>query len=305
MNHNDQRSQFTFSDLFDWDRKNCPHEEEMFLYSKNLLADKRKENFELHLRDCSICSLGLVSLREAEATIQYTDLKSLQIEDALKDARLRYKEYLDGKKSVEEIQPAPKKAGFWGFISLPRFAFSLSMLLFLISGYFIYRSVLLDYQITGAEKQLAQERLDHQRELEKWQQQSENYQREIEAFSHNQKIEPDLALSHTIVRSVNLERSQEPETIVIDFKKDTDLFNILFSFPGLNDSSYIAEISKQGSILWSREISPRLDPELKSAFISLVLYRNNLKPGDYRLTLQGKTNGKARFLVAYPLQIKS
>ncbi|MCI0616303.1 hypothetical protein L0244_25255, partial [bacterium] len=283
MNHNDQGSPFTFSDLFGEDPKSCPHEEEMFLYFQNLLTDKRKENFELHLRDCSICSLGLVSLREAEATVQHIDLESLQIEDALKDVRLRYQEYLGRKKSVEEIQPASKKAGFWGFISLPRFAYGLSTLMFLTSGYFIYRSVQLDNQITGAEKQLTQERLDRQSDLKKWQQQSENYQREIDALTQNQKSESDPALSHTIVHSVNLERSQGTETIVVDFKKDTDLFNILFSFPGLNDSSYIAEISKQGSILWSREISPTLNPELKSAFVSLVLYRNNLKPGDYRL----------------------
>ncbi len=90
MNNKEGKSRFFYSDLFD-EAGGCDHDEEVLLYFQRLISAEKKERFEQHLKECSICSASLLELEEMEAAPEL-DRVSAEEEEFFRINRKRLRE---------------------------------------------------------------------------------------------------------------------------------------------------------------------------------------------------------------------
>src|SRR5262249_46032391 len=111
-------------------------------------------------------------------------------------------------------------------------------------------------------------------------------------------------LSRSIIRSVKPERSGKVETIEVKFGESDPSVNLLLSVPGAEYQAYAVEVLQKQTPIWRAQIKSFLEKSSPTALISIILHKAYFKPGEYRLTVHGKTAGKTDWLAEYTLVIK-
>jgi hypothetical protein len=298
-----QKSTFTFTDIFPDADFTCNREDEVFQYFQQLLSEKNAEIFEQHLKTCSRCASRLADLHETAEAGESTAIDARKADDIFRQTLSKLEDRL-GVESTPKLSPAiyaQSKSRF----RIPAYVNLILVGLVALLIYPSYKSFVLDEEVAKLQNELNQERSrpvpaagENIAELK------QGYEKEIQRLNaeREKSLQPDLAGSS--VYSVRSERGSSVETIPVNFSENRTAHTLVFSVQNTDYKNYIVEILQEGKTVWQDQINLVDQSTAEGSLISVTLKANSLKEGNYRLKISGSSPAGTSPISEYRLNVK-
>jgi hypothetical protein len=161
---------------------------------------------------------------------------------------------------------------------------------------------------TSSVRHLEQSNSDLQRQLTALRSETTRLQRELSERevrlsqrTHVQRaIEGGIFISPLL--SLQSQKARVPDLITIDFSQSDEAI-LVFSLPNYPLDEIEIDIYQEGNLLWNQSIAIPADRLLSQNLVSFLLTRPSVRPGSYRLRVDGNPAGKRIELNQFDLTI--
>jgi hypothetical protein len=298
-----QKTTFTFQDIFPDADFSCNREDEVFQYFQQLLSEKDAGIFEQHLKTCSRCASRLADLYEANEAGESTAIDARKADEIFRQTLSKLQDRL-GVESTPQLSPAIYAQSQTRF-RIPAYVNLILVGLVALLIYPSYKSFVLDDEVAKLQNELNKERSkpvqDSGQNIAELKQ---NYEKEIQRLNaeREKSLQPDLAGS--AVYSVRTERGTNVETIPVSFTQNRTAHTLVFSVQNTDFKNYVVEILQDGKTLWQDQINLIDQGTAEGSLISITLKSDSLKEGNYKLKISGSAPTGIIPLSEYRLSVK-